>query len=153
MSFFTFVKDTGAKLFGMQTSAEANTERETKIKDFVTKFELPINEFNVAVNDENATLSGKTDTQEVKEKVILAVGNIEGIAKVEDKITVNQASTITPVFYTVKSGDTLSKIAKTEYGDAMKYPQIFEANKPMLTHPDKIYPGQSLRIPQEIKMA
>ena len=50
-------------------------------------------------------------------------------------------------FYTVQSGDTLSKIAKEHYGDAMKYPVIFEANKPMLEHPDKIYPGQQLRIP------
>jgi nucleoid-associated protein YgaU len=49
--------------------------------------------------------------------------------------------------YTVKSGDTLSAIAKEQYGDAMKYPQIFEANKPMLENPDKIYPGQVLRIP------
>jgi nucleoid-associated protein YgaU len=47
----------------------------------------------------------------------------------------------------VQKGDTLSKVAKEMYGDANKYPQIFEANKPMLTHPDKIYPGQKLRIP------
>ena len=45
------------------------------------------------------------------------------------------------------SGDSLSKIAKEHYGNAMKYPVIFEANKPMLEHPDKIYPGQVLRIP------
>jgi nucleoid-associated protein YgaU len=51
------------------------------------------------------------------------------------------------VFYTVQRGDTLSKIAKAHYGDAMKYPVIFEANRPMLTDPDKIYPGQALRIP------
>ena len=49
--------------------------------------------------------------------------------------------------YTIAKGDTLSKIAKTVYGDMMKYPIIFEANKPMLTDPDKIYPGQVLRIP------
>jgi nucleoid-associated protein YgaU len=50
-------------------------------------------------------------------------------------------------FYTVVSGDNLSKISKAQYGDANKYMVIFEANKPMLTHPDKIYPGQVLRIP------
>ncbi len=50
-------------------------------------------------------------------------------------------------YYTVVSGDTLSKISKQAYGDANKYMKIFEANKPMLTHPDKIYPGQVLRIP------
>jgi nucleoid-associated protein YgaU len=51
------------------------------------------------------------------------------------------------VFYTVVKGDTLSRIAKQHYADANKYPAIFEANRPMLTHPDKIYPGQVLRIP------
>ena len=50
-------------------------------------------------------------------------------------------------YHTVVKGDTLSAIAKKYYGDASKYPEIFEANKPMLKHPDKIYPGQSLRIP------
>jgi nucleoid-associated protein YgaU len=50
-------------------------------------------------------------------------------------------------YYTVVKGDNLSKIAKEFYGNPNKYPQIFEANKPMLTHPDKIYPGQLLRIP------
>jgi nucleoid-associated protein YgaU len=53
------------------------------------------------------------------------------------------------VFYTVKSGDTLSKIASEHYGSASKYPTIFEANRPMLSDPDKIYPGQVLRIPEE----
>ena len=52
-------------------------------------------------------------------------------------------------FYTVQKGDTLSKIAKDQYGNANKYQQIFEANKPMLKDPDKIYPGQVLRIPPE----
>ena len=51
--------------------------------------------------------------------------------------------------YTVAKGDTLSKIAKEFYGEANKYHQIFEANKPMLKDPDKIYPGQMLRIPPE----
>jgi nucleoid-associated protein YgaU len=60
-----------------------------------------------------------------------------------DSATTEQPST----FYTVESGDTLGKIAAQHYGDASKYPLIFEANRPMLTDPDKIYPGQTLRIP------
>ena len=51
-------------------------------------------------------------------------------------------------YYTVVKGDSLSKIAKEMYGNAMKYPVIFEANKPMLKDPDLIYPGQVLRIPE-----
>jgi nucleoid-associated protein YgaU len=50
-------------------------------------------------------------------------------------------------YHTVVRGDTLSAIAKTHYGNAGAYMKTFEANRPMLGHPDKIYPGQLLRIP------
>ena len=60
---------------------------------------------------------------------------------------INSANFTEAQFHTVVSGDSLSKIAKHFYGDPMKYPVIFEANKPMLADPDKIYPGQVLRIP------
>ena len=76
----------------------------------------------------------------------MVVGNSNGIATVDDQMTVEREEPVAQ-FHTVASGDTLGKIAKTYYGNAMKYPVIFEANKPMLTHPDKIYPGQVLRIP------
>ncbi|WP_372604865.1 LysM peptidoglycan-binding domain-containing protein, partial [Actibacterium sp.] len=82
-------------------------------------------------------------SQEIKEKVILAVGNIEGVAAVEDNVTGGD-----PVFHTVVKGDNLWKIAEKTLGSGARYPEIFEANKPMLTDPDKIYPGQVLRIPQ-----
>lgn len=49
--------------------------------------------------------------------------------------------------YTVISGDTLSKIARRYYGDATQWPRIFEANRDVLKNPDRIYPGQVLRIP------
>ena len=76
----------------------------------------------------------------------MVVGNTEGIATVDDRMTV-EIPEPEAQFHTVVKGDYLSKIAKKYYGDAMKYPIIFEANKPMLTDPDKIYPGQVLRIP------
>ena len=78
--------------------------------------------------------------------MVLAVGNTEGIAKVDDQIGVVKKEP-EATYYTVLKGDTLSKIAKANYGDPMKYPVIFEANRPMLTDPGKIYPGQVLRIP------
>jgi nucleoid-associated protein YgaU len=50
--------------------------------------------------------------------------------------------------YIVVKGDSLSKIAKREYGDANKWRMIYEANQDLIKDPDLIYPGQSLRIPQ-----
>ena len=103
-----------------------------------------VDDLNVSVAGDVATVAGLVESQEIKEKVVLVAGNIEGIAQVDDQLEVKGPKA---VFYTVVSGDSLSKIAKEHYGDAMKYPVIFEANKPMLEHPDKIYPGQVLRIP------
>ncbi len=92
------------------------------------------------------TVDGVMPDQATKEKVLLCCGNVAGVAAVNDMLTV-AASEPEAQWHTVVSGDNLSKIAKKFYGDPNKYPVIFEANKPMLTHPDKIYPGQMLRIP------
>ena len=93
---------------------------------------------------DKVVVGGKAVDAETKEKIILAVGNVEGVGAVE---TTDDADTAEAVFHTVVKGDTLSAIAKKTLGNANLYNQIFEANKPMLTHPDKIYPGQVLRIP------
>jgi nucleoid-associated protein YgaU len=87
-----------------------------------------------------------------KNKIIVTAGNINGISVVEDYLLIIRPEPVEPPepekqFYTVKKGDYLSKIAKEVYGDAKKYPVIFEANKPMLKDPDLIYPGQVLVIP------
>ncbi|BAN98634.1 hypothetical protein E05_38680 [Plautia stali symbiont] len=79
-------------------------------------------------------------SQELKEKILVAAGNVAGITKVEDNVTTSDSATQAE-FYTVKKGDTLSAISKQVYGTPNEYNKIFEANKPMLTHPDKIYPG------------
>ena len=119
-----------------------------------------LNEYNLNVKDVHVeyeagvvTVTGEAANQATKEKVILALGNVNGVSKVYDNMTVfKKPEAVAPEpeaqFYTVVSGDTLSKIAKHFYKDAMKYPVIFEANKPMLKDPDKIYPGQMLRIPE-----
>ena len=90
---------------------------------------------------------GDVDQQEDAEKIALAVGNVEGVKVVDNQLTVAEPEEEAQ-YHEVVKGDSLSKIAQHYYGDMMKYPVIFEANKPMLTHPDKIYPGQVLRIPQ-----
>ena len=98
-------------------------------------------------NTDTAIIKGQVKRQADKEKIVLIVGNIDHVAQVDDQMTVEVPAPESK-FYTVKSGDNLSKIAKEFYGDANQYPKIFEANKPMLKDPDEIFPGQVLRIPQ-----
>ena len=113
---------------------------------------------SVQVKGDNAVLTGTAPSQEALEKIVLCAGNQFGIATVDCQLQVDApaAAEAAPAaaagageatFYTVKSGDTLGKIAQQQYGSAGKYTVIFEANQPMLKDPDKIYPGQSLRIP------
>ena len=127
--------------------AEAATADDLKAS--VAKLGLPVDGLDIKVDGDKVTVSGNAPSQEIKEKIILALGNVTGVAKVEDNITTPAGEQAT--FYTVQKGDTLSAISKKQYGDPNKYNAIFEANKPMLTHPDKIYPGQVLRIPKSVK--
>ena len=145
MGLIDFVVNAGAKLFG-RGKEEAAEQKAVALTDFINQMGLEVQGLRIDVEEQLAKVFGRTSSQEEREKVILAVGNTDGIAQVEDNIEVSSPEP-EAVYYTVVSGDTLSKIAKNHYGDAMKYPVIFEANKPMLKDPDKIYPGQVLRIP------
>ena len=152
MGLFSFIKNAGAKVFGIgKTTEEEAVEKAGKLTEAVTTLELGVTNLEISVDDDKATIYGEAVDLATKEKVVLVVGNTEGIATVEDNMTVAEVEVIAEEemaqFHTVVSGDTLGKIAKEFYGNAMKYPVIFEANKPMLSHPDKIYPGQVLRIP------
>ena len=116
------------------------------LKDKVAELGLKSDGLDVSVDGDTVKVSGKAMSQEEREKIVLALGNVAGIASVEDSFEAADAAP-EATFYTVKKGDNLSKIAKASYGKSSKYPVIFEANRPMLNHPDKIYPGQVLRIP------
>jgi nucleoid-associated protein YgaU len=147
MGIFDFVKDVGEKLFGgKEATAEAKKETEEALVNQVQKMGLKIDDLSIDFNNDVATIRGQASSQEEREKVVLIVGNTKGVGQVNDQMTVAVPAP-EAVLYTVKSGDTLSKIAKEQYGNAGKYMVIFEANKPMLKDPDKIYPGQVLRIP------
>lgn len=145
MSIFSFVKDAGAKLWGSLVGQEAQAAE--SLKEHVAKVGLGNPNIQVTVEGEKVTATGEVASQEEKEKILLALGNVEGVSEVEDRISVTSPAAAAR-FVTVKKGDTLSAIAKAEYGNANLYNKIFEANKPMLSHPDKIYPGQVLRIPE-----
>ncbi len=154
MGLFSFIKGAGKKIFGNKEEAKTtNTtspemmgpSREDLLKAEIANLGLPIQNLDVDLS-EKVTVYGQTETNAEREKVILALGNVDCVGCVEDMITVTNPEP-EATFHVVKSGDSLSKISKEVYGDPMKYNAIFEANKPMLEHPDKIYPGQTLRIP------
>lgn len=164
MGLLSFLKDAGEKLFGKgqaqaaqqaassdpspEKIAAANDAAAKAIEDYIRSMNLDATGLLVEFDGGSSTVTvrGIAPDQETKEKILLCCGNVAGVASVNDQMTVEQ-----PVeesrYYEVKKGDTLSKIAKDHYGNANAYMKIFEANKPMLSHPDKIYPGQTLRIP------
>lgn len=160
MGLFSFIKNAGAKVFGTEkantedqtevpTSANKKTAAEVgarKLEETIKDLKLEVEDLKIIIEDDMAIVTGQSPNQSTKEKVILVIGNTNGIASVDDQMSVAHAEPEAQ-FHTVIKGDTLGKIAKKYYGNAMKYPLIFEANKPMLTDPDKIYPGQVLRIP------
>ena len=161
MGIFSFAKNVGEKIFQRDepkkesATVEPAAKSEPSAQDIanlllkrIQQLGLNIDELKVSYNGDSdkATIEGIAKTQADREKAILAVGNVQHVESVEDHIKV-EADEPQSNMYTVVSGDTLSAIAKKEYGDANKYMKIFEANQPMLSDPNKIYPGQVLRIP------
>ena len=177
MGVFDFIKGAGEKLLELNPAVKAADV----LMDQVRKHRLGKNDVKVEHSGETVKISGTASSQAEKEKMILAVGNVNGVSRVEDEIIIIDPRDAGPApqppsrsqpagsgkpaavraleaaaasgveapsqFYTVVKGDTLSKISKQFYGSPQKYNRIFEANRPLLSHPDKIYPGQVLRIP------
>lgn len=151
MGLFSFIKGAGEKLFGKKEE-EAPAEEKATLKasallNHVKALGLDYKNIKISLKGENVVVvEGEVENQADAEKITLAVGNVDSVDSVENLMTVAIPAPEAK-FHPVVSGDTLSKIAKTYYGDANQYNAIFEANKPMLSHPDKIYVGQILRIP------
>jgi len=165
MGLLDFVKDAGEKLFGIgKAKAEmeevkaapadpekikaANDAAADAILAYIGSQNLSATGLVVTFDGASATASvyGVAPDQATLEKIGLCCGNVAGVAAVNNMMSVDQSEP-EATYYTVVSGDNLSKISKAQYGDPNKYMTIYEANTPMLKHPDKIYPGQVLRIP------
>ena len=116
------------------------------LTEMITDLQLQVENLNIFIDRDVAVITGLACNQTTREKVVLVVGNSKGIAAVEDYMTVENEAPVAQ-FYTVVSGDTLRTIAKMYYGNDREYETLFDANKPMLNHPQKIYQGQVLRIP------
>jgi nucleoid-associated protein YgaU len=170
MGLFDFAATVGAKVFG--SSAPKAEEAYVSLKEHVARTGINADGLKFSLKNSVVVAEGQVPSQEIKEKVILIIGNVQGVAQVDDRLTIAGAAPATAAAapagvaasggggsaakpaegwasstYTVVHGDTLSAIAKKVYGNASKYPVIFEANKPMLKDADHIYPGQVLRIP------
>lgn len=156
MSLFGFVKDIGRKIFNKDEEAAE------KIKQYIESNNPGVENLTVVFDQGIVSLSGECNSPEAFEKCVLMAGNTKGVIDVyTNKMTIasdtpmsnlgdNQSVPNTGVkveYYTIVSGDTLSKIAKQYYGNAMDYPKIFEANREVIEDPDKIFPGQKIRIP------
>jgi nucleoid-associated protein YgaU len=166
MGLMSFMKTAGEKLFGTGEAKAATVAVQAAptpeniaalsqaagqaIVGYIDAQGLAVDGLDVGFDGATATVTvaGTVADQATKEKVLLCCGNVQGVEAVNDMLNV-EAPEPEAQFHVVVSGDTLGKIAKTFYGDANEYPAIFEANKPMLSHPDKIYPGQVLRIPAQ----
>lgn len=157
MGLFDFLSDAGEDKVTetVEVSPQrVNELREQNISRMIAQLDVDGEKVAVKVNGDKAVLTGSAPSQEAMEKIVLCAGNQYGIGQVDCQMQVEApagaeapAPTAESTFYTVQPGDTLGKIAQQHYGAASKYMVIFEANKPMLTDPDKIKVGQSLRIP------
>ena len=169
MSLISFLKEAGEKLFhhGQATAStqaaassapaaaqpsvdDLNETASQAIKKYIAAQGLSAEDLDVEYDGSTQTVSvsGVAPDQATREKIVLCCGNVSSVANVDDQMTVAASDEPASTYHTVKSGDTLSQIAKEVYGNANAYNQIFEANKPMLSDPNKIYPGQTLRIPE-----
>ncbi|MBT8083619.1 MAG: peptidoglycan-binding protein LysM [Woeseia sp.] len=156
MGLFDFAKDVGRQLFDTDNEAADNIKQHLEIKMTGLK------DLTVEFDDGVATLCGSCTNQQTREQAILIAGNVKGVEKVvADKLVAPAAAAPKAAataaaaepatqdeFYEIKSGDTLGKIAKQFYGSASKYMKIFEANRDIIDNPDRIYPGQKIRIPK-----
>lgn len=141
MGLLDFVSSMGKKLFNQEEEAA------DKIKSAIETDNPGISNLDISYTDGKVSLSGSAESAEAMEKAVLMAGNVQGISEVD--VANLEAPPVTDKvhYYTIQSGDTLSKIAKQYLGNANDYHKIFEANREVIKNPDLIYPGQKIRIP------
>lgn len=147
MGLFNFAMNMGKKLFGSETEAP------DAIQKLIEEDNPGVENLKIQVKDGRAILSGKANSAEALEKAVLMAGNVQGIETIDiEGVTIADGSTVAgdDHFYTIEKGDTLWKIAEKAYGNGSKYQKIFEANREVIKDPDKIYPGQKIRIPKNL---
>ena len=148
MGLWDFVKSAG-KALGIGDAEAAEAPAPEALKKEVEDLGLKTEGLDVEVEGDTVKVSGKAASQAEKEKMILAVGNVAGVAKVEEALETPEPAA-EPVFHTVVKGDTLWKIAEKTLGKGARYQEIFEANRPMLSDPGQDLPGPGAAHPGEV---
>lgn len=163
MDLFGFVKDVGRRLF------RKDEEAAEKIKEHILANNPGVKDLEVTYDNGIVGLKGQCTRVDAFQKCVLMAGNVEGVVDVyasalkpfvapkPEPVPVegkHQHAHETPEkvaeeYYVIRKGDTLSHIAKRYYGNANKWPTLFEANREVIQDPDRIFPGQKIRIPLE----
>lgn len=161
MDLFGFAKDIGRRLF------KTEDEAVDKIRELIENNNPGVTNLGVEFENGIVTLTGECDSSAARQKCALMAGNVQGVSDVYvNKMTIKpqpaaetgSEAAAAPAaeleeekveLYVIKKGDTLGKIAKEFYGKASAYMKIFEANKEVIEDPDRIYPGQTIRIPRD----
>ena len=145
MGLFDFAKDVGRQLFDTDKEAADNIKQHLDVKLSGVK------NLDVTFDDGVATICGDCANEATRNSAVLLAGDVKGVEKViaddlkfpepkeEEKEKVE--------YYEIVSGDTLGGIAKRFYGKASQYTRIHAANKELIPDPNKIYPGQKIKIP------
>ena len=143
MGLFDFAANIGKKVFGVGDANAAD-----QIKENIEANNPGVTDLTVALEDETCTLAGNCESAEAKEKVVLMAGNMKGVGSVNGDGLIAPEAEAETEYYVIQSGDTLWAIADKFLGNGSKYPEIFEANREVIEDPDKIFPGQKIRIPK-----
>ena len=147
MGLFDYVSDIGKKLFG-----DDDDDAGEKVREYIEEDNPGVEGLKVNVEDGVAKVSGKAKDQSAFEKAILMAGNVFGVSRVEAaELETPDTPTANVEYYEIKSGDTLWAVSSKFLGSGARYTEIFEANREVIKDPDKIYPGQKIRIPLDEK--
>lgn len=152
MGLFSFAANIGKKLFGNDDPPEQQSE---KLQEHINTNNPGVSNLKVEVKDGVATIKGDAATPAAVEKAVLMAGNAMGVKEVKaEEVTVaGQAAVIDDAddnYYIIQKGDSLWKIAEHAYGNGAKHTILFEANREVIEDPNKIFPGQKIRIPKDL---
>ena len=145
MTRYEFTREAGHQLEAPLASEPVKAA--AQLKERLEYLNLTRDHFRVSVEKFRVTVVGDAALQEQKEKILLALGNVAGVAEVEDRVAAGQEGLL-PRFLTVKEGETLSDVALRAYDDPTAGKRLLTANHPMLTDGNAIYPGLVLRAPE-----